>query len=109
MKVSWWVGVFGFILSLGTSLTFLFFVSLGDAFLDLDFGLGYEGKLVGGCFRFYFVIGNVINVPFSFFSLGDAFLDLDFGLGYEGKLVGGFFRFVFVIGNVINVPFLCFL
>src|SRR5581483_6793855 len=109
MKVSWWVGVFGFILSLGTSLTFLFFVSLGDAFLDLDFGLDYEGKLVGGCFRFYFVIGNIINVSFSFFSLRNAFLNLDFGLDYKGKLVSECFRFVFVIKNIINVPFLCFL
>src|SRR2546429_3487921 len=38
-------------------------------FLNLDFDLGYEGKLG---VVFFFAIGNVINVPFSFFSLGNA-------------------------------------
>ena len=36
--------------------------------LNLNFDLGYEGKLKG----VYFDIGNVLNVPFTFFSLGDA-------------------------------------
>ena len=60
--------------------------------------MGYEGKLEGGVFV---VIGNVFNVPFSFFFFRGRFLDLDFVLGYEGKLG----VFLFVIGNVINIPF----
>src|ERR1043165_9688914 len=135
MKVSWKVRSFRSFLPLGTSLTFLFlFFSLGDASwtwisawtMKVSWELGV------------FAIGNVINVPFSFFFFRGRFLDLDFGLGYEGKLGWCFcyhwerhsrsFTFfslgaaswtwisawtmkvswelgVFAIGNVINVPF----
>ena len=47
-------------------------------------------------------IGNVINVPFTFFFFREHF---DFSLGYEGKLGGGCFCFFLAIGNVINVSF----
>jgi hypothetical protein len=52
--------------------------------MDLDFGLGYEGKLGCGFFCFFLCLWNVINVPFFFFALGNAFQDLDgffFSLG----------------------------
>ena len=92
-------------LPLGTSLTFLYFFSLGDASWTRISAWTMKVSWVLGVFA----IGNVINVPFSFFFFRGRFLDLDFGLGYEGKLVGGCFCFYFVIGNVINVPLLFFL
>jgi len=78
-----------FFLPLGTSLTFLYFFFFRGRFLDLDFGLDYEGKLGVGCFY----LGNIIDIPFSFFFFRRCFLNLDFGLDYEGKLGEGCFCF----------------
>src|SRR3954451_14989511 len=65
MKVSW-----GCFFAIGNVINVPFsFLFFRGHFLNLDFGLGYEGKL-GWCF--FFAIENVINVPFSFFSLGDT-------------------------------------
>src|SRR5436305_14931675 len=66
MKVSWGWCFFAIGNVINVPFSFLFF---RGHFLNLDFGLGYEGKLG---VVFFFAIGNVINVSFSFFSLGDA-------------------------------------
>jgi hypothetical protein len=86
--------VFFFVIGNIINIPFLFFFFRGH-FLDLDFGLGYGGKLGEG---FFFSLGTSLMFLFLFFSLGM----LDFGLGYEGKLGKYFF---FVTGNVINIPF----
>src|SRR4051795_2271866 len=82
------------------SLTFLLLFFFRERFLDLDFGLGYEGKL-GGVFL---PLGMSLTFLFLFF-FREHFLDLDFGLGYESKLR---FVFLFAIGNIINVSFTFF-
>jgi len=64
MKVRWCGGFFLIFFVFGMPLTFLLLLSLGDAFLDLDFGLGYEGKVVWGIL---FCLWNAINVPFAVF------------------------------------------
>ncbi|RIA98140.1 hypothetical protein C1645_177262 [Glomus cerebriforme] len=71
---------------------------LGDTFLDLDFDLDHESKLGGFAFwDFLFLcLWNIINIPFCHFFFRKAFLDLDFSLDYKGKLRGDVcFFFVF--------------
>src|SRR3954452_11016733 len=95
MKVSWEEGVFAIGNVINVSFSFLFF---RGHFLNLDFSLGYEGKLG---VVFFLPLGMSLTFLFLFFFRG-RFLNLDFSLGYEGKLGVVFF---FAIGNVINVPF----
>src|SRR5439155_14903688 len=95
MKVGWGWCFFAIGNVINVSFSFLFF---RGHFLNLDFGLGYEGKLG---VVFFFAIGNVINVPFSFFSLGDA--SYTWILAWAMKV--SWVVFFFTIRNVINIPF----
>ncbi|RGB31280.1 hypothetical protein C1646_671039 [Rhizophagus diaphanus] len=96
---------------------FLYFISLGDVCLELNFSLGYKGKLgesnalprpgfrlglLKGCpprFGFHkgdalprpgFRLGLLKERPPRFgFHKGERLLDLDFSMGYKGKYLFG--------------------
>ncbi|GET53649.1 hypothetical protein RIR_jg3268.t1 [Rhizophagus irregularis DAOM 181602=DAOM 197198] len=68
---------------------FLYFITLGDACLELNFGLGYKGDALPDLdfIKTWISVWAIKVTPFLTWILAWAikvtpFLDLDFGLGY---------------------------